>query len=114
MAYGSISLEKRIKENIKNYVSKIITSIQNAWNKFKGNVINTKMKYSVGEIEKAIAAAGEKTNIVIENYLTYNFSTIETLKVTPLDYGTMKESLTDLETFMKFQIQIMNLLKRRY
>lgn len=92
-------LDEGAIETIKNFIKKIIEGIQNAWNKFRSNVSNTKIKYGDAEITKAIA--GSPVNITVEDYIEYNTDVLDNLSIEVLNYSAMKNSLTSTEDFMK-------------
>lgn len=92
-------LEEGAKENIQNFIKKIVTGVQNAWNKFKAKVNDTKLKYAEDEIAKAIAAL--EPNITVEDYADYDVQALENVTIKELAWTIMQANLTDTTTFMK-------------
>lgn len=92
-------LEEGAKENIQNFIKKIVTGVQNAWNKFKAKVNDTKLKYAEDEIAKAIAAL--EPNITVEDYADYDVQALENVTIKELAWTIMQANLTDATTFMK-------------
>lgn len=92
-------LEEGAAESIRNFVNKIIKGIQEAWNKFKGNVAKTKLKYTENEIKDAIERY--EPHVAVENFIDYNPDIIKNLDIQTLDYNSMESSLDSVESFME-------------
>ena len=92
-------LEEGAKEAINNFINKIIKGIQNAWDKFKGNLDKHKLKYKESEVRDAIA--NYKVEVSVTNYIKYDTDLLKKIEFKPLDFNTMQQSLTDKDTFMR-------------
>lgn len=90
-------LEEGVKESIKNFVTKIVKGVQSAWDKFKSNFSKDKLKHKPEDIEKAIAS--KEPTISVEDYISYDIIVLDNIKIEPLNYTTMKSSLTDKKEF---------------
>lgn len=95
----SVIIEEGVSESIRNYINKIIKGIQNAWDKFKGNLDKHKLKYKESEVRDAISKY--KVEVSVTNYIEYNTDILKNIEFKPLDYTTMQQSLVDKDTFMR-------------
>lgn len=92
-------LEEGAAEAIRNFINKIISGMQNAWNKFKDNMDKHKIKYKESEVRDAISKY--KINVSVTNFIDYNIYLLKKIDFKPLDYTSMQTSLTDKDTFMR-------------
>lgn len=94
-------LEEGAKDAIQNFIKKVITGIQQSWNKFKENVAATKLKWNMEEIEKVVNNNEPKVNVT--NYIVWDTELIKsnTLAVQQFNYDAMKESLDNVSNYMK-------------
>lgn len=95
---GIISIQEDAKETINNYIQKIIQAIQNAWDRFKEIVMNEKDDIWLKAHEKKILES--QPTFTINNYPEYDMNKLSSIKLIPLNYEEMKESLSSKEAFM--------------
>lgn len=94
-------LEEGVKEATQNFIKKVMTGIQNVWNKFKDNVAATKLKWNINDIKKAVAEYEPKVNV--DDYVEFIPEPLsnQELEIRKFDYDAMKDSLDSTKDFMK-------------
>lgn len=93
-----VSLNEGFKETIINYISKITTALEKAWDKFKEIVTRgVDIAYL-----KAIKGKIDNTDpkFIIKNYVSYNTRPLNDIKIIPFNYEEMKESLNTKKDFL--------------
>jgi hypothetical protein len=98
---GLITLQENVKDTIMNYLKKIITAVQNIWNKIKEIFNNTKDNVYLKSIEKAINDSKKDPEFTIDNYKIYNDSKFDMIKIIPFNYEQMKDSLDSVNHFLQ-------------
>ena len=98
---GLITLQENVKDTIMNYLKKIITAVQNIWNKIKEIFNNTKDNIYLKAIEKAINDSKKDPEFTIDNYKIYDNSKFDMIKIIPFNYEQMKDSLDSVNHFLQ-------------
>jgi hypothetical protein len=91
-------IQEGVADTIRKYVNKIIKGIQSAWDKFKGNVTKSRLKYTDEQVK---AALEKEPHITVNDYIDYKPDTMNNIKIGELNYNTMANDLKDVPTFMK-------------
>lgn len=96
---GLISIHEDTKETINKYLTKITDAIQKAWEKFKEIVMNGADDVWLKANQKKILT-GNPT-FTINNYPKYDMNKLSSIKLIPINYDEMKESLQSNEAFIE-------------
>lgn len=94
---GLMSIQEGVKETVINYLSKISTAIQEAWNKFKEILTRGADIAYLKSIEKRMQNA--ECNFTA-TYTEYDMNKLNGIKLIPFNYEDMKESLSSKEDFL--------------
>lgn len=93
-----ININEGFKETISNYITRIITALEKAWERFK-----SLMESSANVVFlKSIAKKMENPNpqgIIINNHYNYDLSKLDNIKIIPFNYEEMKDSLESNKDF---------------
>lgn len=93
-----ISINEGVKEAVTNYIHKVTTALQNAWDKFNQTVSKvTDKNYLTSKLREKIDSY--ESNFFINNYPNFNAITIDNIKVVPLNYEEMKPYLDSQTNF---------------
>lgn len=94
---GLMSIQEGVKETVINYLSKISTAIQEAWNKFKEILTRGADAVYLKSIQKRMENA--ECNFTA-TYTEYDMNKLNGIKLIPFNYEDMKESLSSKEDFL--------------
>ena len=88
---GLITLNEDFRENIRNYITKIVTAIQGAWNKFMNKIIQSPNKKYLESIGKQVATwEGEVEVKNFPNLNNDNFRNLQLVNYNPDEINNFK------------------------
>lgn len=83
---------------IRDYIAKVIGSIQKVWDKYKDNVNKSKINYSNEQIQDCID--NNEPNVKVENYVSYNTDFLNSVGMQTLSTIDF-QYLTDQKTYLQ-------------
>lgn len=93
-------VNEAFSDTVATYIDKVTRGIQKAWNKFKTSVNFDKDKKYLVKIRSSIAQYNG-SDWYIKNYPDYDPKIVPTIRIIPLDYVGMKDSLEKKEEFLQ-------------
>lgn len=96
---GLMSLQESVKETIKKYTSKVVESIQKAWNRFKEIITEKKNAFYIKQVQKMIDKTDPK--FIANNFPKYDITIADSMKVIPFNYEEMKPYLDSKKAYFK-------------
>lgn len=95
---GLITIHEGVKDTILNYLQRITEAIQKAWERFKEICLKKVDEVYLKSISDKMK--DPKPEFTINNYPDYDINKLSTIKLTPFDYESMKDSLGSKEVFI--------------
>lgn len=91
-------IQEGFKDTIMKYMEKIVTGIQNAWNKFKRGLPTEQDKQFLRQISGKVDTYNGSVNI--KNYETFKLDKFNAYTLKPFNYAEMKEYLKTKNDFV--------------
>lgn len=99
-------IQEGVIESVRKFINKIVSGIQNAWNKFKDKVLKVKLKYGNDDIQKAIDTLEPNFNTL--NHAVYNLDFLAKIKINDVipEITANADDLTKEEFLKKYYSSI--------